>query len=106
MTTIRSFTAATATSADSAAAATLIGEAFADDALYKWVLPTDRVERRNRLADIAKIFVDHALTFGHIDRTDDAVALWLHHRAGTNLPEPPDYNRRLDKACGPYGDRH
>lgn len=101
----------TAHRADIDDVADLIGDSFASLDVTAWLVP-DPAQRSTVLADDFRIIVEHALTHGEIHIIDDhdgspaAAAVWIHHESeSTPVPPPPDYDRRLDAACGPHADR-
>lgn len=78
----------------------LIARAFHPLAVSEWLVP-DPTERAEVLPAYLLILVEHALTYGRIDVTEDrtAAAVWIEH--GTvPPPQPYDYHDRLDAACG------
>ncbi|MGB3443193.1 MAG: GNAT family N-acetyltransferase [Actinophytocola sp.] len=101
----------TARSADVDNVAALIGHAFATLDVTAWLVP-DPDQRAAVLTSDFRIVVEHALTHGQIHIIDDhddklaAAAVWIHHQSETApAPPPPDYDRRLDAACGSHADR-
>jgi GNAT superfamily N-acetyltransferase len=101
-----------ATPDDATMVAELVAAAFAPLDAVAWLVPDEAVRSRIMTANF-RIFVDHAIEHGHIDVIDDSVpspnggdpaaAVWF-PRTGP-LPEPPDYERRLAAACGPWTSR-
>jgi GNAT superfamily N-acetyltransferase len=83
--------------------ATVIGHAFQHLDVAAWMIP-ERDQRQPVLQANMTIWVAHALASGGIvDVTEDgrAVAVWVIN--GSEPGEaPPDYERRLLDACGPY----
>jgi GNAT superfamily N-acetyltransferase len=102
--TISSSTIRRATPADAARVAELIATAFAPLAVACWLVP-EPAERPRVLAANLRIFVDHAIEYGHVDLIEEApaAAVWF-HRTGP-LPEPADYDDRVAAACGRWTDR-
>jgi GNAT superfamily N-acetyltransferase len=93
-----------ATAADAAHVAELVATAFAPLHAVNWLLPDPAVRPKIMTADFL-ILVEHALDHGHIDLVEDgrAAAVWFDRTAPA--PEPPDYDRRLEAACGEWADR-
>ncbi len=93
-----------ATDAEAGAVADRIAEAFVDLDATAWLIP-DPADRRHVLRDDFRILVDHAYEHGEIHVTDDlsAVAVW--YFVDDAFPPPPDYDRRVAEACGPYTER-
>ena len=82
--------------------ASLIAVAFEPLPASAWLVP-EPAERRRLLKADFKIFVEHAVEFGHIDLVDDyAAAVWFHHDSAEELPPPPDYDERLIFAVGKH----
>ncbi|HET8684735.1 MAG TPA: GNAT family N-acetyltransferase [Micromonosporaceae bacterium] len=90
---------------DAAVVAALVAEAFESLAVTHWLVP-DPAARRTVLAADMAILVEHALELGHIDMVEDrsAAAVWF-QRGAEPVPPPPEYERRLAVACGPWSDR-
>ena len=93
-----------AAAAEVTALADLVAEAFSTLDAARWLVPDPEV-RRAAMAGQFALLVEHALAFGHVDLLADgsAVAVWLHRTRP--IPAPPDYDRRLDVACGEHADR-
>ncbi|MBF8188657.1 GNAT family N-acetyltransferase [Nonomuraea sp. K274] len=93
-----------ATAEDAGQVAELIATAFAELRSVAYLVP-DRRERHKVLTANFRIFVDHALEHGEVHVIDDgpAAAVWLPHTS--ELPEPADYDRRLDEATGEWASR-
>lgn len=85
---------------DAEAIAGVIARAFHSLAVSEWLVP-DPTERAEVLPAVMLILVEHALTYGRIEVTEDrsAAAVWM-TRGTIPTPEPYDYDARLDAACG------
>jgi GNAT superfamily N-acetyltransferase len=90
--------------ADTAAVAKLIGTAFTPLAAVRWLLPEPSVRPRVMTANF-RILVEHALSYGHVDVTEDGAGAAVWFDRTSPAPEPPDYDRRLADACDPWTDR-
>jgi GNAT superfamily N-acetyltransferase len=85
------------------AVAQLIAEAFTTLAVSEWLVE-DAAERFKVLADNFRIYVEHALAHGTVyTAAGQAAAVWF-HLDQEPVPAPPDYDRRLAAACGPWTD--
>ena len=88
---------------DAVQVAELVGTAFAPLKAVSWLLPEPSVRSRVMAADFL-ILVEHALKYGHVDVVDQGVgqglaaAVWFDRT--TEVPEPDDYDSRLEAACG------
>jgi ribosomal protein S18 acetylase RimI-like enzyme len=84
--------------------ASLIGTAFAALAVSEWLVP-DASQRPRVLTRNFRIWVNHAIQHGQVWTTHarTGVAVWFPR--DTPLPEPADYDRRLEAACGRHVDR-
>ncbi|MFG1704988.1 GNAT family N-acetyltransferase [Nonomuraea sp. M3C6] len=93
-----------ATADDAGRVAELIATAFAGLNAVRYLVP-DRRERHRVMTANLRIFVDHAVEHGEVDLIDDgpAVAVWFSHTSP--LPEPKDYDRRLEAATGEWIER-
>lgn len=93
-----------ATHSDVDAVSRLVAEAFQHLRVCEWLV-TDPASRLDVLAANFAIYVEHALTYGVVDCTDDgtAAAVWLDQTR--DVPPPPEYAARLAAACGPWTDR-
>lgn len=93
---------------DAVQVAELVGTAFAPLKAVSWLLPEPSVRSRVMAADFL-ILVEHALKYGHVDVVDQGVgqglaaAVWFDRT--TEVPEPDDYDSRLEAACGDAADR-
>ncbi|HEX5540242.1 MAG TPA: GNAT family N-acetyltransferase [Micromonospora sp.] len=87
------------------AVAELIATSFEPLPPSTWLVP-DASRRRDVLAGDFHILVEHALTWGLVQVTEDrsAVAVWFPN-VGDSAPEPPDYVARLAAAAGPWAER-
>lgn len=85
-------------------AAGIIADAFASLAVSAWLVP-DAGQRRAVVEQDMLIWTTHALKHGLISLTVDetGVAVWF--PTAEPVPEPDDYDERLDAACGPWADR-
>jgi GNAT superfamily N-acetyltransferase len=83
--------------ADAAALALLIAGSFHPLTVSEWLLPDPDLRRRIFPAYF-RIFVDHALTHGHVDTLTDlsALAIWL----PAPVPPPDEYDARLAAIVG------
>jgi hypothetical protein len=84
--------------------ATLIATAFRDLGVAAWLVPNPN-DRQPVLYNQFRILIGHALDHGTIHITADrhAAAVWFPR--DTPIPDIPDYNRRLEQACGAYTHR-
>jgi hypothetical protein len=84
--------------------AELVAAALHPSSLGAWLVP-DLDRRQTVLADVADIWVEHALFHGDVHVTDDlnAAAVSLHRLRP--LPPPTNYHQRLTAAAGPYLER-
>lgn len=84
---------------DAAAVANLIAEAFHPLPPAVWLVP-DPATRSALLAGQFTILAEHAIAYGLVHQTagGDAVAVWFPRVEPA--PEPVDYARRLEAACG------
>jgi GNAT superfamily N-acetyltransferase len=95
-----------------AVAAKIIAGAFHSLAASVWLVPDPSV----RLTILTKVFTitaEHAMQVGHIDLYAQAdsengnagagAAVWIHHDG--EVPDPEDYDRRLEEAAGEYAPR-
>ncbi|MEV0808687.1 hypothetical protein [Micromonospora sp. NPDC050200] len=69
-----------------------------------WLVP-DEQERPLVLADVARIWTEHALLVGDVFvlRTGTAATVWFHRYRP--IPAPTRYEERLAAACGAHRDR-
>lgn len=81
--------------------ADIISHALHPMKLSRWLVP-DEFERARVFPAYFRIFVQHALEHGIVHTTTDraGVAVWL-PRTAQPEPEIPDYQQRLQQACGP-----
>jgi GNAT superfamily N-acetyltransferase len=86
-------------------AAGIIADAFQHLDVSAWLV-ADPERRRSTVEQDMLIWTTHALKHGLISITLDevGVAVWF-PTAAEPVPEPDDYDRRLDTACGPWADR-
>jgi hypothetical protein len=84
--------------------AELVATALHPSSLGAWLVP-DLDRRQTVLADVADIWVEHALFHGDVHVTDNltAAAVGLHRLRP--LPPPTNYQQRLTTAAGPYLER-
>jgi ribosomal protein S18 acetylase RimI-like enzyme len=89
---------------DAAVAADIIADGFAALDAATWLVGDPR-QRRDVLARDMLIWTEHALKHGMVNLTEDhnAVAVWF--PMAEPIPEPADYDDRLDAACGEWADR-
>jgi ribosomal protein S18 acetylase RimI-like enzyme len=93
------------------AAANTIAVAFSQLQATAWLVP-DPNRRMKILTAVFAITVEHALEYGHVDMLDregfpgaaTGAAVWFAHE-GPPIPEPRDYDARLQHAAGEYVDR-
>lgn len=80
--------------------ASVIATAFQHLDVATWLVPDESSRHSTLLANMT-IWVEHALRHGFIDVAEhfDAVAVWFPQPLDT---EPPDYDQRLEDACGKY----
>ncbi|GLZ40432.1 GNAT family N-acetyltransferase [Actinokineospora sp. NBRC 105648] len=91
--------------ADAGHCGLLVATAFQHLPQAAWLIG-DAERRLPVMAANFTMLVEHALAHGHVDLVDDrAVAVWFHREAGVEIPEPPDYDARVDADCGEYADR-
>lgn len=93
-------------SADRARSVTsVIATAFQPLAVARWLVP-DAQRRQVALHDDFRIFVDHAMKHGFVHVTSDelGVAVWF-PRDREEIPEPEQYQERLQAAAGEAVDR-
>jgi ribosomal protein S18 acetylase RimI-like enzyme len=88
--------------ADKDDVAALIADAVHATPLGQWLVPD---ARRQILADVLLIWVEHALFFGDIHLTDDLTATTVGLHRYRPIPPPANYQVRLTDAAGPYTDR-
>jgi GNAT superfamily N-acetyltransferase len=93
-----------ATPGDAAMIAELVATAFAHLAQAAWLVPDVAARPRIMTANF-RIFVDHAVEYGHIDLIDEGPAAAVWFPLTDALPEPAGYERRLAVACDPWTDR-
>jgi len=91
-------------STDAVWIADLIGTEFQHLEVTAWLVP-DTNERARIMPRNFEIYVEHALTYGEVDVTDDrtAAAVWLPRTSP--LPPIPRYEQRLTQVCGDLVDR-
>jgi len=94
-----------ATTDDIESAATVVGLDWRNFPQADWLISSELLRAR-MLAATSAIWVEHALSHGHVTIIDDraAVAVWF-DRAEGPLPLPGDYDGRLDTECGVHADR-
>lgn len=98
-----------ATTDDATRVAELIADAFFTLDAAVWLV-SDPHERAQVLPGDFKIYVDHALKHGEIHLVEDtagelvAAAVWFPQLTGP-VPEPDDYEARLEAVCGSHTDR-
>ncbi|MGC4804970.1 GNAT family N-acetyltransferase [Micromonospora sp. DT233] len=93
-----------ATSDDVDTVADLLAVAFGALRATRWLVPHPTA-RATVLAGQFRILAAHALNHGQVYLLTDfsAAAVWFDHTRP--VPAPPDYDRRLDAACGRYVQR-
>ncbi|MFI8806815.1 GNAT family N-acetyltransferase [Micromonospora chalcea] len=87
--------------ADKEPVAALIADALHAGPLAQWLVP-DPTCRRRTLADVAVIWVEHAMFFGDIQITDDLSAAAMGFHRYRSIPPPSNYRSRLADAAGPH----
>lgn len=87
--------------ADKDLVAALIADALHAGPLAQWLVP-DPTCRRRILADVAVIWVEHAMFFGDIQITDDLSAAAMGFHRYRSIPPPPNFRSRLADAAGPH----
>ena len=87
--------------ADKDMVAALIADALYAGPLAQWLVP-DPTCRRRTLADVAVIWVEHAMFFGDIQITDDLSAAAMGFHRYRSIPPPSNYRSRLTYAAGPH----
>lgn len=94
-----------ATASDARLAAGIIGDAFSDLDVAKFLVPTDHQERRSVLTKFMHIWTDHAARHGFVYLLDDetGVAVWCPSE-GTGGEPPHDYDARLLEVCGEFAE--
>jgi ribosomal protein S18 acetylase RimI-like enzyme len=80
----------------------LMGYAFQNDPVSRWLFPDD-TDRTLRHPAFFSVFLHHAITAGSVLRTVDfrAVALWLDIDPAGTPPDTSRLQRELAEACGP-----
>ncbi len=94
-----------ATISDARTAASIIGDAFTDLEVAKFLVPTDHQQRRSVLTQFMSIWTDHATRYGVVYLLSDesGVAVWIPSEGVAGEP-PHDYDERLERACGEFAD--
>lgn len=99
---------------DIAAAVTIVASAFTSLDATAWLVP-EPAQRTTILRDVFTIVIEHAQLHGRVDlliqppaegcadgSSAVGAAVWLYH--DQPVPEPVDYDERLQQAAGPYTD--
>ncbi|MFI7511503.1 N-acetyltransferase [Micromonospora aurantiaca] len=94
----------TARWADKDRVAALIADALHPSPLAAWLVP-DPAKRRQVLAGVVGIWVEHAMFFGDIHLTDDLTAAAVGFHRYRPIPPPTNYATRLADAAGTDIDR-
>ncbi|MFJ1543296.1 N-acetyltransferase [Micromonospora chalcea] len=84
--------------------ATVIAEALQPTPLAAWLIP-DQEQRGRVLADVAAIWVEHAMFYGDVHVTSDLTAATVCFHQYGPVPPPADYATRLATAAGPHAER-
>ncbi|WP_067803250.1 GNAT family N-acetyltransferase [Actinomadura formosensis] len=84
--------------------ADLVATAFAGLRATAWLVPDSAVRVDVLRADF-RILVEHAVEHGDVDVVEDGAGAAVWFPRADPLPEPPDYERRLAEACGPWTQR-
>jgi len=86
----------------------VLADSMGDGRVARWLLPDDQL-RHELCPDYFEIFAEHAIRYGEVYATADAlgeltgVALWF--PLTSMIPPPFEYERRLKEAAGPAFDR-
>ncbi|MFG1650646.1 GNAT family N-acetyltransferase [Micromonospora sp. NPDC049275] len=89
---------------DKGPVAALIADAVYPTALAQWLVP-DPAARRRVLADVAAIWVEHAMFHGDIQITDDLSATAVAFHRYRPIAPPANYRSRIDTAAGTHAQR-
>jgi GNAT superfamily N-acetyltransferase len=89
---------------DAPAVAALIAAAFGPLAVSNWLV-TNSSEREEVLRSYFGIFVDHAVNHGEALMTEDRSGVLVSFPRSEPLPDIPEYEQRLARACGRHIDR-
>ncbi|TDC58601.1 N-acetyltransferase [Micromonospora sp. KC207] len=84
--------------------ASLAADALHHTPLGQWLVP-DATHRRQILADVLLIWVEHAMFFGDIHLTDDLTAAAVAFHRYRAIPPPANYRTRLTDAAGAHTTR-
>ncbi|MEU8091671.1 hypothetical protein [Micromonospora chalcea] len=84
--------------------ATVIAEALQPTPIAAWLIP-DHEQRGRVLADVAAIWVEHAMFYGDVHITSDLTAVTICFHQYGPVPPPADYPTRLATAAGPHAER-
>ncbi|TDC84704.1 N-acetyltransferase [Micromonospora sp. KC606] len=84
--------------------AALIADALHPDPLAAWLVP-EATRRHRVLAEVAAIWVEHAMFYGDIHVTDDLSAATVGFHRYRSIPPPANYRSRLADAAGGNADR-
>ena len=89
-----------ATATDVTDVADLVARAFQQLAVARWlaVAPTRRL---TCLREQFGLLIAHAVDHGHVDVMSDGTGAAVWFARTSAIPEPPDYDERLSKICGP-----
>ncbi|MFJ8582793.1 N-acetyltransferase [Micromonospora sp. NPDC093277] len=90
--------------ADKDAVTALIADAVHPSPLAAWLVP-DSQQRRQLLADVLLIWVEHALFFGDVHVTEDLTATTVGFHRYRPIPPPANYRIRLADTAGAHADR-
>lgn len=85
-------------------AANIIADAFQHLDVAAWLV-ADADQRRAVVERNMTIWTEHALKHGIVSVTIDHVGIAVWFPTNDPLPDPDDYDERLDNMCAPYGDR-
>ncbi|MFJ8582359.1 N-acetyltransferase [Micromonospora sp. NPDC093277] len=88
--------------ADKDTVAGLIADALHPTPLGQWLVPA---ARRQLLADVLLIWVEHALFFGDVHLTDDLTATTVGFHRYRPIPPPANHRARLGDTAGAHADR-
>ncbi|MET7710309.1 GNAT family N-acetyltransferase [Micromonospora sp. NPDC005413] len=89
---------------DNGPVAALIADALHDSNVAEWLIPDPR-QRRQILADVLEIWVEHAMFYGDIHVTDDLSAATVGFHRYRAIPPPASYPVRLADTAGSHAHR-
>ncbi|MFJ8577932.1 N-acetyltransferase [Micromonospora sp. NPDC093277] len=80
----------------------LIADALHPTPLGQWLVPA---AHRHVLADVLRIWVEHAMFFGDVHLTDDLTATTVGFHRYRPIPPPANHRTRLTDVAGSHADR-